>query len=80
MKKIRETEYVYAAARVHSVDGSLMGRDKYIRLAAAPGDEAFSRMLGEFGYDVSDGVFPSLDKKTEGAYAFISDIAPDKKL
>ncbi len=80
MKKIRETEYVYAAARVHSVDGALMGRDKYIRLAAAPGDEAFSRMLGEFGYDVSDGVFPSLDKKTEGAYAFISDIAPDKKL
>ena len=80
MKKIRETEYVYAAARVHSVDGALMGRDKYIRLAAAPGDEAFSRMLGEFGYDVSDGVFPSLDKKTEGAYAFISDIVPDKKL
>lgn len=80
MKKIRETEYVYAAARVHSVDGALMGRDKYIRLAAAPGDEAFSRMLGEFGYDVSEGVFPSLDKKTEGAYAFISEIAPEKKL
>lgn len=80
MKKIRETEYVYAAARVHSVDGALMGRDKYIRLAAAPGDEAFSRMLGEFGYDVSEGILSALDKKTEGAYAFISEIAPEKEL
>ena len=71
MKKIRETEYVYAAARVHSVDGVLMGRDKYIRLAATPGEEAFARMLGEFGYDVSDGVFPSLEKKLEGAFGFI---------
>lgn len=80
MKKIRETEYVYAAARVHSVDSALMGRDKYIRLAAAPGEEAFSRMLGEFGYDVSEGVFPSLEKKLYGAFKFISDIAPDPKL
>lgn len=80
MKKIRETEYVYAAARVHSVDGALMGRDKYIRLAATPGEEAFARMLGEFGYDVSDGVFPSLEKKLEVAFGFISDIAPEPKL
>ena len=60
MKKIRETEYVYAAARVHSVDGALMGRDKYIRLAATRVDVYFASMLCEFGYDVAYGVFPLL--------------------
>lgn len=76
MKKLSETEYVYAAARIHSVDGALLGREKYAQLAAAPTSEAFSRMLGELGYKVGGDVFSALEEKLADAFAFVSEIAP----
>lgn len=77
MKKLRETEYVYAAARIHTVDGALLGREKYSQLAAAPSEEAFLRILGELGYKTDGDIFRALEEKLAEAFGFVADISPD---
>ena len=46
MNNIKETEYVYAAARIHVHDGSILNRDALVRLANSPDIDSLIALLG----------------------------------
>ena len=81
MKYIKETEYVYAAARIHTYDGSILNRDALVRMANSPDVDSLIRLLGEAGYEVKDkDIFSSLENRLYEDYKLAFEIVPDNSV
>lgn len=81
MNNIKETEYVYAAARIHVHDGSILNRDALVRLANSPDIDSLIALLGEAGYEVKDkDIFSSLENRLYEDYKLAFEIVPDKSV
>ena len=81
MKSIKETEYVYAAARIHTHDGSILNRDSLVRMANSPDIDSLIALLTEAGYEVKDkDIFSSLENRLYEDYKLAFEIVPDNSV
>ncbi len=81
IKTIPETEYVYAAARIHVHDMTLLNRDSFVRMANCQDIDSLIRLISEAGYEVKGkDIFSSLEEKLYEDYKLCFEIVPDKKV
>ncbi|WP_206458448.1 V-type ATP synthase subunit C [Anaerovorax sp. IOR16] len=80
----KNMDYVFASARVRSVEKNLLSREKADKMIDSKTSEDALKVLHELGYgEENSGLNPSelneiLSTEIQKAYAFVFDVAPDK--
>lgn len=77
--KNRESEYVFASARLHALEGSLLGADRLERIASSKSTAALYAVLSELGYKKSsedDTVTELTERDTEYALTLAGEAVP----
>ncbi|MCL1805482.1 MAG: V-type ATPase subunit [Clostridiales bacterium] len=85
MKEIKDTEYLYASARIKSMEKNLLTREKLERMSEARTPEDALKLLGESGWPevpspTMAAVEEVLSSRRSEAFALIRSLAPDKRL
>ncbi|MCL2166068.1 MAG: V-type ATPase subunit [Clostridiales bacterium] len=84
-KPIKDTEYLYASARIKSIEKNLLSRERLERMIDARSLEDALKLLSESGWpEITDYTMPAVesvlsDRRSE-AFALIRSLAPDGKL
>ncbi|MDR1193861.1 MAG: V-type ATPase subunit [Peptococcaceae bacterium] len=83
--KIKDTDYLYASARVKSLERGLLSRERLERMSEAKTIEDALKLLSETGWPEiaapgMAGVEDALSGRREEAFTLIRSLAPDKRL
>lgn len=89
--RTKETEYMYATARIRALEGSLIGRDRLYAMAESKSIDELYSMLAESGVTmvnepVTDGeevrvdIDATITHRTDELYALVRSIIPDPSL
>ena len=85
VKVIKDTEYLYASARIKSLEKNLLTRDRLERMCEARTPEDALKLLNEAGWpEIANptmaAVEEALSSRRSEAFALIRSLAPDKRL
>jgi V/A-type H+-transporting ATPase subunit C len=84
-RSIKDTDYLYASARIKSIEKNLLSRDKLERMSEARTLEDALKLLGEAGWpEIASPTMPAVEEALASrrgeAFALIQGLAPDKGL
>ena len=84
-KKIKDTDYLYASARIKSLEKNLLTRDKLERMSEARTTEDALKLLNESGWpEIISPTMAAMEEvlssRRSEAFALIRSLAPDKRL
>lgn len=85
MAKIKDSEYLTLATRVHAMEGSLLSRERMERVLDARSDEEAVKVLGECGYREPPQLTPEsveamLSQRREAVFRDLAGAMPDPRL
>ena len=84
-KAIKDTDYLYASARIKSLEKNLLSRDRLERMSEARTPEDALKMLSESGWpEIANPTMAAVEEilssRRSEAFALIRSLAPDKRL
>ena len=78
IRKNKETEYLYASARVRAAENRLIGADKLESAISSKGISEIEALIN--GLDTASDNADKLNSALAAAYSFIEEISPDKNI
>ena len=84
-KAIKDTDYLYASARIKSLEKNLLTRDRLERMSEAGTTKDALKLLGEYGWpELAGPIMPAMEEalssRRSEAFSLVRSIAPDKRL